>query len=529
MSYFSANESIPKLLRECVRNNAEHVFCRSGELALTYVQLNQRVNRLANGLAVSGVSAGHRVAVMLAHHIDHAVTFFALAKLGAIQVPVNTHLKGAGLEHVLSHSSPQFIISDHVFADVLEPILIGNLKVQAIWRGGRPDWSIDAHGFESLAAHSNVDEPSYDAGDTDQRSILYTSGTTGPAKGVQMTDRMYRAAALGSSWIGSIVPGSVLHFWDPIYHVFGSEVLVMALMQPVTLAFVPRFSASRFWNEVAQYQATHLHFVGGVLQLLLKQPPSEADRHHSLQVAWGGGAPLDVWTEFQQRFGVPVREGYGMTETSSFSVINVDGKIGSIGKAVDYFEVEIADDNGNPLEPGQVGEIRVAEREPGTLTAGYFRNEEKTVETIRNGWLYTGDLGRRDEDGYFFFLGRKKDSLRRRGENVSAWEVENVVNSHPDVEESALIGVVNEFADEDLKIFLQLKCEPPSFDPVQFIAWCEKRMARFQVPRFVAIVESFSKTPTQRIQKQILSARIDDCWDASAKHACGHEKNPTAS
>jgi crotonobetaine/carnitine-CoA ligase len=519
MTYFSADENIPKLLRDCARNHAAHIFCRSGDLSLTYAQLNEKVNRLANGLAECGVVAGDRVAVMLAHHVDHAVTFFALAKLGAIQVPVNTHLKGAGLEHVIRHASPQFSIADSLYAEVLEPILRDGLEVKAVWRDGCPDWSAGSQPFEALAAHRDVGEPAYRAGDTDQRAILYTSGTTGPAKGVQMTDRMYRAAALGSSWIGSIVPGSVLHFWDPIYHVFGSEVLVMALMQPITLAFVPRFSASKFWEEVAHYEATHLHFVGGVLQLLLKQPPSESDRRHQLKVAWGGGAPVEVWTEFMQRFGVPVREGYGMTETSSFSLINVDGKLGSIGKAVDYFDVEIVDDNGRRLEAGQVGEIRVAERESGTLTIGYFRNEEKTAETIRDGWLYTGDLGRQDEDGDFFFLGRKKDSLRRRGENVSAWEVENVVNSHPDVEESALIGVVNEFSDEDLKIFLKLRCEPATFDYTQFVAWCEKRMARFQVPRFVAIVESFSKTPTQRIQKQTLSAETHDCWDGDARRA----------
>lgn len=357
------------------------------------------VRAVASVLAVSGVAAGDRVAVVLAHHIDHAVTVFALAKLGAVQVPVNTHLKGAGLEHVLSHSAPKLIVADGVFAAVLEPILTAALELQAVWRGGCPDWSMDSRVFETLAAHSDVEEPSYVAGDSDQRAILYTSGTTGPAKGVQMTDRMYRA---------------------------------------------------------------------------------------------------EVWTEFQERFGVPVREGYGMTETSSFSVINVDGKLGSIGKAVDYFDVEIVDESGRRLERGQIGEIRVSEREPGTLTIGYFRNEEKTAETIREGWLYTGDLGREDEDGYFFFLGRKKDSLRRRGENVSAWEVENVVNSHPDVEECALIGVVNEFSDEDLTIFLKLKGESVAFDYAQFVAWCEKRMARFQVPRFVALVESFPKQVTKR-------------------------------
>lgn len=519
MKFFSDDESIPRLLRECARTNASHIYCRSGELALTYAQLNERVNRLANGLADSGVAAGDRVAVMLAHHVDHALTFFALAKLGAVQVPVNTHLKGAGLGHVLTHSDPQFVVTDDLYAEVLEPILSANPALRTVWRGECPRWSANSLAFEALVSHSNAEEPTYCAGDADQRAILYTSGTTGPAKGVQMTDRMYRAAALGSSWIGSITPGSVLHFWDPIYHVFGSEVLVMALMQPITLAFVPRFSASNFWAEVAKYQATHLHFVGGVLQLLLKQPPSEADRQHQLKVAWGGGAPVEVWTEFQHRFGVPVREGYGMTETSSFSVINVDGKLGSIGKPLDYFKVEIVDENGGRLPAGQIGEMRVAEREAGTLTRGYFRNEAKTAEAIRDGWLYTGDLGREDEEGYFFFLGRKKDSLRRRGENVSAWEVENVVNSHPDVEESALIGVVNEFSDEDLKIFLKLKCESAKFDHAGFVAWCEKRMARFQVPRFIAIVDNFSKTPTQRIQKQTLSTRTDDCWDASSQRA----------
>ncbi|WP_171916408.1 AMP-binding protein [Paraburkholderia xenovorans] len=517
MNYFSADESIPGLLRECARDNPAHVFCRSNDFALTYAQLNERVNRLANGLASVGVASGDRVAVMLAHHIDHALTFFALMKLGAVQVPVNMHLKGAGLEHVVTHSDPRFVIADDIYADVLEPILSAGTGLRTVWRGARPSWSPDAEAFDTLTAHGNADEPSYGAKDADLRAILYTSGTTGPAKGVQMTDRMYRAAALGSSWIGSITPGSVLHFWDPIYHVFGSEVLVMALMQPVTLAFVPKFSASKFWDEVARYQATHVHFVGGVMQLLLKQPPSDADRKHGLKVAWGGGAPVDVWAEFQLRFGVPVREGYGMTETSSFSVINVDGKLGSIGKAVAYFDVEIVDENGCRLPAGQIGEIRVAEREPGTLTRGYFRSDQKTAEAIRDGWLYTGDLGREDEQGYLFFLGRKKDSLRRRGENVSAWEVENVVNSHPDVEESALIGVVNEFSDEDLKIFLKLKCDPADFDHAAFVAWCEKRMARFQVPRFIAIVESFSKTPTQRIQKQMLSAKMDDCWDGGAQ------------
>ncbi|WP_206958079.1 AMP-binding protein [Trinickia acidisoli] len=515
MNHFSTDDNIPKLLRDCAKRSPEHVFCRSDTETLTYATLNERVNHLANGLSRMGAAAGTRVAVMLAHHIDHALAFFALCKIGAVQVPINVHLKGAGLEHVLTHSEPEFVIADRCYSDALAPI-IERMRVRVIWRGD-VEGAADSDGnFACAASHPSAAEPAFDASDADLRAILYTSGTTGPAKGVQMTDRMYRAAALGSSWIGSIEPGSVLHFWDPIYHVFGSEVLVMALMQPITLAFVPRFSASGFWGEAKKFQATHLHFVGGVLQLLLKQPPSDLDRCHAVKVAWGGGAPVDVWRAFESRFGVLVREGYGMTETSSFSVINVDGRVGSIGKAVDYFTVEVVDEGGRCVPPGAIGEIRVSQREPGTMTPGYYRNPEKTAEVIRDGWLYTGDLARQDDEGFFYFLGRKKDSLRRRGENVSAWEVENVVNGHPCVEESALIGVQNEFGDEDLKIFLKLKADVPAFSPDEFVSWCQARMAKFQVPRFVVVVDDFPKTPTQRVQKTMLSQRIDDCWDSEA-------------
>lgn len=515
MTYFSNEDNIPRLLRECAASRPDHVYCRSEHGPLTCAALNERINKLANALQAVGVVPGARVAVMLAHHVDHAVTFFALTKIGAVNVPVNVHLKGAGLEHILAHSGAEFGIMEGAFEDVLEPILAQRPDVRTIWRGDAPAWAAAPMSLEQLMQAGGVDEPRFDANDTDLRAILYTSGTTGPAKGVEMTDRMFRAAALGSIWIGDIAPGSVLHFWDPIYHVFGSEVLVLALMVPVSLAFVPRFSASSFWDEVEQYGATHLHFVGGVLQLLLKQPPSSRDRQHTVKIAWGGGAPEEIWQSFESRFGIPVREGYGMTETSSFSVINKAGRRGSIGIAVDYFVVEIAGGDSQTLGPGQIGEIRVREKEENLITRGYYRNPEKTAEALRDGWLYTGDLGRIGEDGYLYFLGRKKDSLRRRGENVSAWEVENVVNGHPMIEESALIGVKNEFSDEDLKLFIKLKPGVAEFDPAQFLQWCATRMARFQVPRFIAIVSEFAKTPTQRIQKHTLSTAIDDCWDAS--------------
>ncbi len=512
-AWFSEHETVPLLLERCARERPDHVFCRQGNDSVTCLALNLRVNRAAHGLAALGVCKGTHVAVMLGHHFDHIAIFFALMKLGAVQVPINVNLKGASLAYIVDHSEPEVIVADADHAEALNPILAERPCIRQIWRERAPDAGQDFTPIEMVLFYPDDTNPEIDVRDGDLRTILYTSGTTGPAKGVEMTDRMLRASALGSVWIGNIQPGSVLHFWDPIYHVFGSEVLVLSLMVPVTLALVPRFSASRFWGEVREYGATHIHFVGGVLQLLLKRPPSEQDRTHGARIAWGGGCPVVIWREFEARFGVEIREGYGMTETSSFSVINTVGMLGSIGKAIDYFEVEIVDENGAVAAPRQIGEIRVAENERGVIVARYHKDPETTAKTIRDGWLYTGDLAYRDEDGFIFFLGRKKDSLRRRGENISAWEVERVVNEHPAIEESALVGVTNEFADEDLKLFVKLK-RGQKLDADELLRWCEPRLATFQIPRFVAFTDEFRKTPTQRIQKQFLSTAIDDgCFD----------------
>ncbi|MCP3469039.1 AMP-binding protein [Bradyrhizobium sp. CCGUVB1N3] len=512
-AWFSDHESVPLLLERCARDRSDHVFCRQGAEFTTCAALNCRVNRAAHGFSELGVGKGTHVAVMLGHHLDHITIFFALMKLGAVQVPINVNLRGPGLAYIIDHSAPELLVADGDYAENLDPILAERPSIRQLWRDRAP---ADRRAFASIGtilSHPNDANPGLDVRDDDLRTILYTSGTTGPAKGVEMTDRMLRAAALGSIWIGNIQPGSVLHFWDPIYHVFGSEVLVLSLMVPVTLALVPRFSASRFWDEVREYGATHIHFVGGVLQLLLKQPPTEKDRDHGARTAWGGGCPVGIWREFEDRFGIEIREGYGMTETSSFSVINTEGKVGAIGKAVDYFEVEIVDENGALTALREVGEIRVAENERGVMVARYHKDPETTGKTIRDGWLYTGDIAYRDEGGFIFFLGRKKDSLRRRGENISAWEVERVINDHPSVEESALIGVTNELADEDLKLFVKMK-PGQELTAAELLRWCEPRLASFQIPRFVAFVDEFRKTPTQRIQKQFLSKAIDDgCFD----------------
>lgn len=509
-NFFSSNDNVLALLADCAHRTPTHVYCKAEGVEVTYAGLAQRVEHAAAILHGHGVRSGVHAAVMLAHHLDHVVTFFALMRLGAVLVPINTALKGLGLAHIFEHAHPDFLVVDAAFeSQVTDVIASRGAAMTTIWR--RPAEAAGQMQTALYGAVTTASAPEVPQSDMMVRQILYTSGTTGLAKGVVMPDRMLRAAALGSTWAGEIKPGSVLHFWDPIYHVFGTEVLVLALMVPVTLVMVPRFSATRFWDEARENGCTHVHFVGGVLQLLLKQAPSTRDKTHGVKIAWGGGCPIEVWRAFEERFGVRIYEGYGMTETSSFSTINTAGRIGSIGHEVAYFEVQLVNADGSSPPVGDVGELRVRGREAGVLVSHYYNNPQATASALRDGWLYTGDLAKQDAEGYFFFVGRKKDSLRRRGENVSAWEVERVFNEHPEVEECALIGVKNEFADEDLMLYVKRRSS--ALTEVQLIAWAQPRMAAFQVPRFLKFVEAFQKTPTERIQKQFLSASIDDCWD----------------
>jgi crotonobetaine/carnitine-CoA ligase len=230
-----------------------------------------------------------------------------------------------------------------------------------------------------------------------------------------------------------------------------------------------------------------------------------------VRIAWGGGAPDAVWREFQDRFAIEVRENYGMTEAASLTSMNTDARFGSVGRPAPYFHVRIVDPQGEEVAPGSGGEILVREREPGLITPGYFRNPEATAATLRDGWLHTGDLGRLDEDNYLYFMGRLKDSLRRRGENVSAWEIERLVDQMDWVEECAVVGVPDELGDEEIKLFVR-PSRPELVDMQALAEWCTAKLADFQIPRFYALVEEFHKTGTQRIRKETLPRTTDDAW-----------------
>ena len=249
------------------------------------------------------------------------------------------------------------------------------------------------------------------------------------------------------------------------------------------------------------------------LQMLLRQPASPRDRDHGVAIAYGGGAPPGPWREFEDRFGVAVRESYGMTECSSFTSINVEGRFGAVGRPAPWFEVRLVDAAGVEVPVGGTGEILVRALEPGVVTPGYFRNEEATARALRGGWMHTGDLGRFDEDGFLFYAGRAKDCIRRRGENVSAWEIERVAEQMASVAESAAVGVPDDLGDETVKLYVR-PADGERVDPAAVHRWCTERLASFQVPEYIETIAAFEKTGTERIRKETLAREAGAAWRA---------------
>jgi crotonobetaine/carnitine-CoA ligase len=506
-----SDSTVRDLLDGRVRDHPDHILCRFEDQEYSVRELTESSDRLAHGLLQAGIARGDRVLVMLPQHVDHVITIFALLRSGIVWVPVNVHSKGEALAFIAAHAQPVAAIVDEAYRDAFEPVLAAQNIRSVIWRG-RAGASL---AFEVLASGRATGTLPLGPGPDDVVCLSYSSGTTGEPKGSLVTDRGLRTGAQTCIHVAGMARDDVMLLWEPLYHLAGGQVPLIALLTLSTFALVPRFSATRFWAQAKQHGVTHVHYLGGVLPILLKQPTGPADRDHNVRVAWGGGCPIQVWRMFEERFGVTIREGYGLTEITSFVTANRTSTMGSIGCAIPPFEVRIFDDDCRPVHDGETGEIVVKPQVPGLASKGYFRNAEATAGMQRDGWFHTGDLGYRNEDGYFYFVGRQKDSVRRRGENVSAWEVERVINQHPAVEESALIGVPSELGEDDLKIILRL-VKGEKLEPLDLIRWCEDRMPYFQIPRYVAFADDFPRTPTQRVKKPDLPRTTEDCWDLEA-------------
>ncbi|HYC15465.1 MAG TPA: AMP-binding protein [Stellaceae bacterium] len=493
------------------RDAPGQLFARFNGEPITFEMLGRMADSLAATLRERGLARGDRVTVMLRNSPATLATIFGLARAGIVWVPVNVRYRGPGLKYILEHCDPRLVIAEEDLVATIRGSDADLRDAPLVLHGGADVAdSLD----RMLMKGAHFEEPPPQA--ADHFAICYTSGTTGNPKGVILTHAMLRFAGEAAALVSDAREGDVLLMWEPLYHIGGMQLIILPLIRGTTLAMIDRFSASRILQQTREYGASHIHFLGGVLQILLKQPPSELDRSHGARIAWGGGCPKDIWRPFEQRFGVQIRECYGMTEASSFTTYNDNGTVGAVGHPMPWFSVELRDEHDRPVPAGERGEIVVRSRLPNAIFPGYFRNPEATARVLRNGALYSGDLGRFDEHGNLFFLGRMTDSVRCKGENVSAWEVERVAAAYPTIEDCAMIGVAAEVGEQDIKLFVKPKANT-TIDPATLSAWLAERLAPFQNPRYIVVIEEFERTPSERIMKHKLSRQTVGCWDRLAR------------
>lgn len=491
---------------------ASPFLAMTGGLRLSYGEFNERVNNLAHGLAANGVAAGDRVAIMLANSLEFLLASYALKKLGAVEVAVNTGFRGPGLVHVVNLTEARLLITEDQFVEPVAAVVgeLEHLRTVAVvgdaTAAGRALGGLEAGRFEDLFG-ARGDNPERRVHDTDLGTVLFTSGTTGPSKGCMLSHRYgVRVAEFISESLG-LREDDCLYCPFPLYHVDAAFLTVApAILLGATAAIGARFSASRFWDEVREFEATVFDFMGATLTILWKREALPEDADNPVRLAWG--VPMPSWRrEFERRFDLKLVHGYGLTDGGMPCWENPEAKepVGSCGKPRHPYEVRILDEHDDELPAGEIGEIAIRPLEADIVMKGYWGMPEATVETFRNLWLHTGDYGRMDAEGHLFFEGRKKDAIRRRGENISAWEIEEVVHAHPAVLEAVAVGVPSELTEEDVKVYAVLHAGA-ELDEEGLREYCSTRMARYMIPEYVEFIDEIPKTPTGKPEKYKLIA-----------------------
>jgi len=515
-------EDLKTLLAEKAARVGEKTYIYFRERTFTYREINLLSNKFANAFYELGVRKGDPVAVMLPNCPEWIACWFGLAKLGAVLVAFHTQWKADGLGYALKQADIQFCLVAAEFQEGLEKAGDHPGLTQVIFDLGGGFVEIDrALALSSILPRASTAEPEgTPPKGWDPMIITYTSGTTGWPKAVVNPHRAYIAAAEDLRDYVELIPEDIIYTCLPLYHANPQVYCVLtALVTEGSIALAERFSASRFWQDIRFYRTTAFSYVGAVLPILLSQPEREGEKGTSAKKCFGGGAPKEIHEAATRRFGLQVCELYGMSETGTWNTINRPGKIklGSVGQARESFEVKIFDDQDHELPIGQVGEIVVRPRSPFIMFSEYYKMPEETLKCYGNLWFHTGDLGRVDSEGYFYFCARKKESIRRGGENITPYEIEKALTDHPAVGEAAAVAVPDPILGEEIKVYIVLR-EGHSVQPQTLIEQCQEKVPKFMIPRYIEFVSHLPKTASEKVQKVVLKSRgIGSAWDRLAQ------------
>jgi carnitine-CoA ligase len=500
---------LAELVRGKARKNGAKPAFRFADVELSYREIDERSDRVAGGLAAAGIGPGDRVAALLFNGPEFLALWFGAAKAGAILVPLNTALKGELLRYELADSEPKGIAVDH---RLWETYRSARPSALTEWVAGPRDRAgevaADGRPFAELERSGSA-VPELRPQPSDPCSILYTSGTTGPPKGAIIPHEQVLSTARSLAARSRLAPGSVLFTALPLFHCNAQEMTtVAALLHDLTAAYDERFSASRFWESARRFGATHVSLLISMINVLFKQPAAASDRGHAVRTALTAGTSRSIWKEFEARFGLTIVELYGMTECGCTTLMNPPEaiRVGSIGTPLEFVEAEVVDDVDRPVAPGERGELIVRPRSPYSMFLGYHRKPEETVRAWRNLWFHTGDYVTRDPEGYYYFVDRKKDVIRRRGENLAPYDVETVLNRHPAVFESVVVGVPSPLGEEDVKAFVQLR-PGARVEPRELFEFAAERLPFFMVPQYIEFIDEIPKTANQKAQRYVLRSR----------------------
>ncbi len=495
------------LLEEAAKQYGTKTAVVYGDRGLSYVELDVASNKVANALIGIGVGKGDRVAMLLPNSPEFAAIYFGIVKIGGIVVPLDTKYKVDELTSLFNNSQPKVLVAESPLLESLASALPRFKYIEHVINLGS-NYDGEFLSYQQIMATSSARRPNVEPEPEDTAHIAYTSGPTTRPRGAVLTHHsLVTAAAISGDGFQQTDKDTTILFALPLHHVVGLVgILLTAIYKGSTVVIVPGLSISGLMEIMERQRVTIFMGVPYVYALMVNVAEKEGIKYDlsALRLYGSAGAPLStgIMKRFKKQFGLDIIDFFGLTEAVCFLTcppVDGTGKFGSVGKALPGWEIKIVDDNGRELPVNQPGEI-IAK---GSMMKGYYNNPQATAEVMKDGWLYTGDIGKLDDDGYLFFLGRKKELIIRKGQNIHPSDIEDVLYTHPKVAEVAVVGIPDEIRGESVRAYISLK-EGAVATGEEIRRFCRQHMADYKLPKQIIFLDSLPKTATGKIRKEDL-------------------------